>query len=235
MTILFCGGSHLAHFYKFLKNELKAIDCKFLVTGGSYQFWSRDGNRFKVDGTVISNLYRQERSFKVDLSDFDRIIFVGQILQPHRVFWGRQPLSKALVKDVLDLQTFPLHMRSFGKDDQFDSPTNPWFFNEPLHLFPKLAVGKCVSIDDPLPRHLLFESVPIHAKRSFLKAVGDFCRLNNIQRVPQRQETISENLITLDEYAFPVQDDFTHANEKYWRIVWKDLTSMKCLDPIKIK
>ena len=230
MTILFCGGSHLANFKRFLKNELNELNCQFLITGGAYQFWSRDGNRFKVDGTIVSNLYRQEPGFKLDFSSFDRIIFVAQILQPHRFFWGDQPLSKAIVRDVLNPQSFPLHMRSFGKKGAFDSPNNPWFFNEPLHLFPKLAEGRCVSIDDPLPRHSSFASVPIHAKRSFLSAVNDFCCSNNILRVPQNQLTISERFTTLDDYASENKEDYTHANEKYWRIVWEELISLNLLN-----
>ena len=229
MKLLFCGGSHLSNFKTHLNAELKEFQASFLVTGGAYQFWSRDGNRFHVDGTKISNLYNKPADFSINLASYDRIIFVGQLLQPHRCFYGDRPLSKAMVKDILNPEHFPLWMKSFPSNNTNRSTfheSNTWFYNEPLALFPTLAPGQCISIDDPLPRHPDFASVPNHAKQSFLDAVGAFCRSNNIVRVKQHPSTISTMYTTSDHYACTNPEDFTHANKSYWQIIWKDLINV---------
>lgn len=226
MKLLFCGGSHLSNLKKYLSSELLGFESSFLVTGGAYQFWSRDGHRFKTNGTKVSNLFNKPEDFEVDLANYNRIIFVGQLLQPHRCFYGDRPLSKALVREILNPEHFPAWMKSFPSNNINSSTfyeSNPWFYNEPLALFPKLSTGKCISLDDPLPRHPAFASVPNHAKRSFLEEVDNFCKRNQILRIPQHQSTISNFYTTLDAYACEDPNDFTHANELYWQITWKEL------------
>ena len=223
MRVLFCGGSHMASFRNFIRSEKYTVDCQFLVTAGKYQYWSASGNRFKVDGSKVKNLYKQKPEFTIDLSGYDQIIFVGQALQPHRCFWGDQPLSKSIIDKILDPDFFPLYMRSFGKTDKCDDPKHCYFFNEPLSLFPKLATQKCTLIDDPFPRHPSFKSVPVHAKQLFREAVGRFCDKNQIQRIEQPQETFTSNMNTSDVYAVENRNDYTHVNSKYWKIVWENL------------
>ena len=226
MKILFCGGSHLSNLKKYLSRELQDLNASFLVTGGSYQFWSRDGNRFKTEGTIISNLFNKPVDFKIDLSNYKKIIFVGQLLQPHRCFYGGQPLSRSIVKEILSPQRFPLWMKSFPSNNDEASnfyQSNQWFYNEPLALFPQLAPKRCISIDDPLPRHPAFAAVPNHAKRSFLEEIDHFCKQQGIVRVSQHETTISNIYTTLDEYACADPNDYTHANQSYWQLMWSKL------------
>ena len=227
MKLLFCGGSHLSNFKTHLNAELKEFQASFLVTGGAsilVERWKSLSRGWNQVSTSTTSRQTSQSIYKLRQE-----IFVGQLLQPHRCFYGDRPLSKAMVRDILNPEHFPLWMKSFPSNNTNRSTfheSNTWFYNEPLALFPTLTPGQCISIDDPLPRHPDFASVPNHAKQSFLDAVGAFCRINNIVRIKQHPSTISTMYTTSDHYACTNPEDFTHANKPYWQIIWKDLINV---------
>ena len=65
-------------------------------------------------------------------------MFIGQWIQPHKVFRAGQPLSADLLHCIVADGSILLHPPDGA-------------FNEPLTLFPALAPGRCWLLCDPYP------------------------------------------------------------------------------------
>ena len=205
--ILWCGGSHLAHAKPVLERQLGARDF-FVTAGPELNRWSAEGGRYRVEGSKVSgNLFSQEHH--VDLDDFDRIVFVGQWVQPHKWFNAGQMLSRG----VLD---------AMFKDNAVLVQAPDGSFNEPLLLFPKLARKRCVLACDPFPHTLShwpmhhcrgnYRDIPVQCLERFYTEVQKVCRQRGITMLLQPSNTFT-NWVTATEYS---RGDQIHMTEAFW-------------------
>lgn len=92
LRVLWCGGSHLATAAPMLRarSAESGIDAAFHITAGApLARWNLAGGRYARIGASAVQGHRDDRlstSDKVDLAGWDVIAFIGQYVQPSRVF-----------------------------------------------------------------------------------------------------------------------------------------------------
>ena len=95
------GGSHLGHAKKVIESNLAENTNSFYITAGpKNKRWSIQGGRYFVEGSVVGD-NGAEPDKRLDLSDFDQIIFIGQWIQPLKYLPRFQPISTALKHAIL--------------------------------------------------------------------------------------------------------------------------------------
>lgn len=224
--VLWCGGSHLGHAKETIERFYDKLDNTFVVTAGNYHQWQINGGRYKVEGSTVSGFHLQ-KSLKLDFSSFSCVIFIGQYIQPTRYFHGSMPLSRGMLGDMLDPNYFLLHMPSGFAISGNDKGVHfkPYFYNEPLYLFPMLAPNRCFLIPDPMPMNPGYRNVPIFAKQEFQSSLVSFCERNRIRLCSQPESTLSDSLSTKLQYQRRATD-YIHVSDDYWR---KALTDAKTI------
>ena len=204
--ILWCGGSHLGHAKKVIESNFAENTNSFYITAGpKNKRWSIQGGRYFVEGSVVGD-NGAEPDKRLDLSDFDQIIFIGQWIQPLKYLPRFQPISTALKHAIL------------RRDDLFiNLPGGN--FNEPIVLFPKIAKGKCILLCDPWNRN---NALPIAFIEDFKQELICFCQKEDIRLMFQPQSTLDKNLSTLEIFSRS-QSDKSHFNTDFWRLYLQSL------------
>lgn len=204
--ILWCGGSHLGHSKKVIETLFSDHNNEYYITAAPMnKNWSKDGGRYFVEGSIIGdNAAEPER--RLDLLDFDHIVFVGHYIQPQKYTFRSQPLSSALKKAIL------------GRDDLFIRLPDG-NYNEPITLFPEIAKGKCVLLCDPFA---LNNALPIDFMEEFKIELHNFCLKKGIDLMFQPQPTLDHNLSTLKSYSRS-EGDQIHCNEDFWLLYLQSL------------
>ena len=99
--LLWCGGSHLGNARGVIESLFAQFDNEFYITAGpKNRDWSVDGGRYFVNGSIVGD-NAQKPGRRLDLGVFDRVIFVGQYIQPQRYVYPSQLLSSALLNSIL--------------------------------------------------------------------------------------------------------------------------------------
>jgi len=218
--ILWCGGSHLAHARPVLERQLEAEDF-FVTAGPELNRWSAEGGRYRVEGSRVGGTPYTPTDL-IDLSDFDRIVFIGQWVQPHKWFNSRQLLSR----DVLEVMF---------QDDAVLRHAPDGAFNEPLLLFPKLAPNRCVLACDPFPHTLShwpahhcrgnYRDIPPQYLERFYAQVQTVCSERGVTMLLQPRNTCT-NWVTDAEHS---RGDQIHMTETFWEryvaLIGKSLSS----------
>ena len=207
--ILWCGGSHLGNAKIVINAIYSDSHNEYYVTAAPLnRDWSAVGGRYFVDGSVVGN-NAQEPDRRIDLADYDRIIFVGQYIQPQRYARPSQMLSSSLVNAILE------------RDDCFTRLPGS-IFNEPISLFPSIAKGKCVLLCDPWQRS---NNLPIRFMERFANNLNNFCEKNNIQLLFQPESTLERKFSTHNRFSRSenAENDRMHFNEEFWRLYMQDL------------
>jgi hypothetical protein len=132
MKVLWCGGSHLGNAKPIIASRLSHIESEYYITAGpTNRDWAASGGRYSVkDHAVVGNA--AEPSRLVNLARYDKIIFVGQYIQPQRYFNKNQIISESIAARILEQEVI------------LDRPNG--FFNEPISLFAENAPCKCILI-----------------------------------------------------------------------------------------
>jgi hypothetical protein len=224
--ILWCGGSHLAHAKNHILDKYSSCYNEFAVTAADFHHWYLEGNRISIGESGIEglHLFRDANRASYQYNHYDACVFVGQYVQPTRYFSGASPLSSALIADTLHGRGFLLEMRAGHAIDAFGKRSLPQYFkNQPLDLFSRLFSKRVVLVHDPLPCiYPAYLSVPLAAKRQFLKSVQKFCLQRNINLHFQRESTIDENWMTKAKYQRS-EGDYTHVDDSFWELIFHDL------------
>ena len=205
--ILWCGGSHLAHAKPVLERQLGAEDF-FVTAGPELNRWSAEGGRYEVEGSRVGgNPFAPERH--VDLKDFDRIVFVGQWVQPHKWFNAGQLLSNQVLEAMF-------------RDGAVLRQAPDGAYNEPLLLFPQLAPGRCVLACDPFPhthscwptQHCRghYRDIPAMCLERFYAQVQSVCDQRGVTMLLQPDDTHT-NWVTAAEHS---RGDQIHMTESFW-------------------
>jgi hypothetical protein len=228
--VLWCGGSHLASASNVIKsasNQFK-IDSSFYITaGGKVASWSIKGGQYKVIDPHRLKGYRDERlslSEEVDLSGYDAVVFLGQYVQPSRVFsdknfdWN-QPLSDLFIND--------LSRYSF---EYAPHPTfNKVVKNEAPKLFKKICKTDCrfVIFADPFVHENSFDEsnseyvnkVPSNIKHIYYQEFCEWYSKLGFKPLIQPNHTFNiSSMATKLEYILSHKDDW-HMNEEFWKMV----------------
>ena len=226
--LLWCGGSHLAHARGHILQRWPDAENDFYVTAGpDNNRWSAGGGRYPVQGTWVGpNAYQPDRS--IDLSHYDAIVFIGQWIQPHKVFRAGQPLSADLLHCIVADGSILLHPPDGA-------------FNEPLTLFPALAPGRCWLLCDPYPHaeshweaqhcHGHYRDIPTAYIEAYIEGLKRFCAERTIQLLLQ-PDSSHHNRITLSQYS---RGDRIHMNDAFWRLNLDQLTAMYKVTPSSLR
>lgn len=215
--ILWCGGSHLGCAISVVealhKGPLKswAFD-RYLTAGPINRNWSKDGGRYRVDGTVVSANKRNPDEVR-DLADYDAIVFVGQWITPFKILSGDMPISTHLLDRMLE--GVPIH----GYSQIGRRPIQKWY-NEPLELFPKLAPGKVFLVPDPDSCMEGYRQVAIATKHRFWAHIEQFCAERGIRLAEIPEQVRTPELTSKPEYKR--DGDLIHMNPAYWDIVLRE-------------
>lgn len=200
---LWCGGSHLASCKEVILSMFQKAENAFYITAGpKIKRWSINGGTYRVSGSLIGgNGYEPKRV--IDLSYYDRIIFVGQYIQPQRYFHGfhsdyDQKLSTSAISVILEADNFLIRLPG-------------GIYNQPLELFPSLHT-KVVLLSDPWIAEHQMNQKCLHAFRA---AVKNFCVQRNIEILFQPERTQSEPYKTSTKYKVKKSDN-GHFNKNFW-------------------
>lgn len=200
---------------------------EFTLTAGGYHKWYLEGNRLVFDKGVISGLDRfrpSNRSYYCP-ADFDIVIFIGQYIQPTRYFHGDSLLSDSLISEMIYGKDFLLRLRAGHATDAFRENVTtypPFFRNQPLEYFLKIARGRLILVQDPIPNSPSYRKVPINYKSQFQSAVVSFCTRHNCRLILQRPDTLSSDLTTKPSYNLRPHD-YTHMSAEFWNYIVCDL------------
>lgn len=204
--LLWCGGSHLGGAMNTIKTLFSDHYNEYYITAAPVnRDWSVVGGRYFVDGSVVGN-NAQEPDRRINLDDFDHIIFVGQYIQPQRYVQSSQLLSSSLLDAILERDD--LFMRLPGG-----------IFNEPISLFPRIAKDKCVLLCDPWTRS---NNLPIRFMERFAERLSDYCAENKMLLLFQPESTLEGKFSTHYRFSRSENDDM-HFNDEFWRLYVQDL------------
>ena len=205
--ILWCGGSHLAHAKPVLERQLGAREF-FVTAGPELNRWSANGGRYRVDGSRVGGSpFDPDRT--VDLGDYDRIVFIGQWIQPQKWFNAGQLLSTSVLE------------RMCSGDGLVHQPQDGTF-NEPLLLFPQLAPQRCMLACDPFPHRNsvwperncrgFYRDIPTAYLGRFVEHVLAFCHQQGMTALLQPDDTHS------DWITDPIHSrgDQIHMTDQFW-------------------
>lgn len=198
--ILWCGGSHLANAKSSIIKVFSEYRNEFFVTATpALRQWSIEGGRYSVRGTIVSrNISGCIET--IDLNNTSDIVFVGQYLQPKRLFREGELHSRSVIEKCMRSTQFPLYLINNH-------------YNEPLELFPKLVKGNCTLLCDPLP----IAGIHPFCIKVFIEEVELFARDHDINFIRQPTHTIDENMQTCAVYK-RTDSTTTHFNDSFWRI-----------------
>jgi hypothetical protein len=225
--ILWCGGSHLAQNKRRIEELHSDYKNEYALTAGGFHKWYLEGNRIKIADNSVFDLhdFRPSNQSQYSGSDFDRLVFVGQYIQPTRYFCGHSPISEAMIADMMSQKSFLIWLRAGHAIQSFrnEPPAYPpLFHNQPLEYLLQISRERSILIQDPIPNNPDFESVPAICKIRFQEAVKQFCRNWECELVSQRAHTLSSSLTTCRAYNLH-SDDHSHMNDEFWEIVFADL------------
>lgn len=198
-SILWCGGSHMAHAQCAVKAIFSTSKNEFYVTASpALREWSIAGGRYSARNEYISRSIDNDIQ-AVDLGKYDHIVFVGQFLQPKRLFRSGELHSKSVIKQLIKGLGYPIYQPG-------------GFYNEVLELFPRLVPGRCTLLCDPLP---IFGFHP-YLTETFLDEVKRFGNENGIKIIIQPENTIDSSMQTSIIYR-RTNTTSTHFNEAFWQ------------------
>ena len=207
--ILWCGGSHLGTAKESIRSIFAKYDNEFYITAApKNRDWSKIGGKYFVDGSIVGD-NAHEPGRRVDLGAFDRIIFVGQYIQPQRYVRPSQLLSSALLKAVLH------------RDDLFIRLPGG-IFNEPLSLFPRIAKKNCVLLCDPWIVSNRSNLLPVEFMQGFKKKLTNYCLKNSILLLFQPNSTVKWGFYTRRGFRRSSNDKW-HFNDDFWRLYIQSL------------
>ena len=145
----------MAHAQFAVNANFSTFKNEFYVTASpALREWSIAGGRYSVINECVSRSIDNDIQV-VDLKEHDYIVFIGQFLQPKRLFRSGEIYSKSVIKKSVRACGYPVYQ-----------PGD--FYNEPLELFPRLAPGRC-TIFSTLCQFMEF-ILPV--LRSFLMRLG---------------------------------------------------------------
>jgi hypothetical protein len=196
--ILWCGGSHLATSKDVISSKFNHAENTFYLTAGwRNRDWSINGGTYSVEGTVVGcNGHEPER--RLDLSGYDRIIFVGQYIQAGRYFCSGQ-LSNAAISAILSQDDFLIRLPN-------------GIYNQPLELFPRLH-SDVTLLADPW---VSLQKIDCNCLRAFRIATRQFCDKNQINLLYQPDTTLSAEYQTSEKFKRKDGDN-AHFNSDFWR------------------
>lgn len=172
----------------------------FYVTASpALRQWSQAGGRYSVDGECVSRSIGNDIQ-GISFRELDQIVFIGQYLQPKRLFRSGELHSRSVIKRIIDAVGFPIYLP--------DS-----HYNEPLELFPRLAPGKCTILCDPLP----IAGIHPSCIKVFLDEVKHFGNENGIKIIFQPQNTLDRSMQTSSVFK-RTKSTTTHFDEAFWQI-----------------
>lgn len=190
----------MAHAQCAINSNFSTTKNEFYVTASpALRKLSIAGCRYSVINECVSRSLGDD-SKVVDLRGYDHIVFIGQFLQPKRLFRSGEIHTKSVTTQLIRACGYPVYQ-----------PGN--FYNEPLELFPRLAPGRCTIFCDPLPIFGIYPS----SIEVFLDEVGQFCNKNAIKFVIQPEHTLDGFMQTLSVYK-RTKSTSTHFNEAFWQI-----------------
>jgi len=199
IKILWCGGSHLAnarHAISLLFSNYQ--NTLYVTAGGANKDWSIQGGVYKCNGTLVGCNGREPKRM-VDLSSYDKVVFVGQYVQPSRYFNPRQLLSDAVISEILNDENFLIRL-----------PGD--IYNQPLELFSRLHANVTL-IPDPWSSQQHIDENNLDA---FELALERFCDNRKIKLLRQPDSTLSKKYQTKSIYNRKEEDNH-HFNRKFWR------------------
>ena len=207
--ILWCGGSHLGNAANLINSTFSNNYNEYYITAAPRnRDWSKAGGRYFVDGSIVGN-NAHEPHRRLNLNNFDRIIFVGQYIQPQRYVnvEFKQLLSSSLLDAILE------------RDDLFLRLPGG-IFNEPISLFPRIAKDKCVLLCDPWLRR---NDLPIKFMERFTEKLSNYCAEKNMLLFFQPDSTLEKRFST--HYRFSrSENNRSHFNDEFWRLCLQDLS-----------
>ncbi|KZK97253.1 hypothetical protein PsAD5_02342 [Pseudovibrio sp. Ad5] len=201
--ILWCGGSHLGNARTPILQTFEEFENDFYITAGPGNLaWARKGGRYEQNGTTVGGNGRSPTDY-FDLAQYDHIVFVGHWIQPRRFFIGSQPLSSAVLDCMFPVNDFLIHI-----------PGN--IYNQPLELFPQIAIDKCILMCDPAPNFSSYVRAPLFAKKYFFEKAEEFCTLRGIKCLTQPETTLNTRLVTKSKFN-KRENDYVHMNFEFWK------------------
>lgn len=190
----------MAHAQCAVNANFSTFKNEFYVTASpALREWSIAGGRYSVINECVSRSIDNDIQV-VDLREHDHIVFIGQFLQPKRLFRSGELYSKSVIKQIIRTLGYPVYQSGD-------------FYNEPLELFPRLAPGRCTILCDPLPIYGIHPS----CVKVYLDEVGQFCNKDAIKFVFQPEHTLDSFMQTLSVYK-KTKSTSTHFNEAFWQI-----------------
>ena len=220
--LLWCGGSHLANAKNVICEQYQEFDNHFLPTAGPLlQRWGLNGGEYRIDR--CKQIISREKigclsEVCVDLSAFDRIIFVGQWIVPRRLFQPKVPLSLSLLRNICNSENF-FQLKSFAP-------------NVPLQLFPELTSPACKTIllPDPYPVEKYtyasghFWEIPEHVLDYFYDCVNNACMSLGVEIIEHPISTLCKKYAADNKFVRPTRDGRVdhHLSDEFWRIYISD-------------
>ena len=210
--VLFCGGSHMGNARSTIESQFNSIDSDYYITAApKNREWSKFGGRYFRDGSIVGKNGHSPGKL-VNLSEYSQIIFVGQWIQPFQYVQGVNIASQALLNNVFHENCF------------VDLPSGAW--NEPLSLFPDIALGKCTLIVDPLPYSDAMTKVPDLYIKMMYTRLANFCEKRTMRVIMPPSELLQDGkFLTKKKYSLNEPNDpYAHCNNDYWKIFFSSVS-----------